>query len=397
MIQIRVLLLGSILLLSLTIKSQQDTLVVNQDAIYDRPFISVPNTSTALGGYVEGNTNYFSEDGVSDGFSMELRRFNIFLYAPIGNRIQFLSELEFEHGTEAISLETAMIDVELNDYLNVRAGIILPTLGLVNTNHDSPNWEFVERPISSTALIPTTLSEVGFGVNGRVYPTNNSILTYDVYVVNGLQDGIILNSEGRTHLGSGKNEGRFGEDNNGIPMLNGRLALANTSGYEIGMTYYGGSYNASKIEGEEVDDKRSLNVLSPYVSAQIKKLKIQGEAVLVLVDVPEDISEIYAEKQYGGFLDLIYPVIQKRILRFDEAVLNLSARVEYADLNYGNFKTNITSSIGDENLGIAFGVGFRPRPGTIIRANYRYHWITDILGNPPAKLAGFQFGIATYF
>ena len=69
------------------------------DPIYDRPFIT-DFGNTAVGGYVEGNTNYFSEDGISEGFSMELRRFNIFLYSSIGSRISFFSELEFEHGTE---------------------------------------------------------------------------------------------------------------------------------------------------------------------------------------------------------------------------------------------------------------------------------------------------------
>ncbi len=65
-----------------------------QEGIYNRPFIaSVSNT--AIGGYIEGNTNYFVEDGITEGFSMELRRFNIFLYSAISQRVRFLSELEF--------------------------------------------------------------------------------------------------------------------------------------------------------------------------------------------------------------------------------------------------------------------------------------------------------------
>ena len=140
--------------------------LVNQDAIYNRPFIKMDKLRTAVGGYMEANTNYFAEDGVSEGFSMELRRFNIFLYSTIHERIKFLSELEFEHGTEEIALETALIDVEINTALNFRAGILLPQIGLVNANHDSPKWDFVDRPLSSTTLIPSTLSEVGFGFHG---------------------------------------------------------------------------------------------------------------------------------------------------------------------------------------------------------------------------------------
>jgi hypothetical protein len=42
-------------------------------------------------------------------------------------------------------------------------------------------------------------------------------------------------------------------------------------------------------------------------------------------------------------------------------------------------------------------VSFRPTPGTVFRASYRYHWIHDMQGNDPARAAGFQVGFATYF
>lgn len=376
---------------------ESDSITTNQGAIYNRPFITLGQTRTAVGGYLEGNTNYFSEDGVSEGFSMELRRFNIFLYSQIGNRIRFLSELEFEHGTEEIAIETAIIDFNLDPAFNFRGGILLPAIGIFNTNHDSPNWEFVERPISSTDLIPTTLSEVGFGIYGRLYPTENIVLSYDLYVVNGLQDGVILNDEGRTHLASGKSEEMFGEDNNGQPMINGRIAYTDRRVGEFGVSYYGGVYNTYRMDGEEVDDPRMLSVLAVDISTSIKSLDIKGEAAMVNVDVPAPINEIYGEKQYGGFIDLIHPILNRPMLGFDKAILNAAVRVEYADFNVGNFATNITTEKMNENFGLALGIGFRPIPGTLIRANYRYNWVSDVVGNPAARVAGFQFGIASYF
>jgi len=380
-----------------TALGQSDSNVVNQDAIYNRPFISLGQTRTAVGGYLEGNTNYFSEDGITEGFSMEMRRFNIFLYAPIGNRIRFLSELEFEHGTQEIGLETALMDFEVNPALNFRAGILLPAIGIFNTNHDSPNWEIANRPISSTAIIPTTLSEVGFGLHGQLFPDEKNILTYDLYVVNGLQDGIILNPEGRTNLASGKDPAFFGEDNNGEPMLNGRFSYAHRKYGEVGLAYYGGTYNTYRLDGEQVDSKRNLSVVAMDFSTSIKKLTVQGEAVASFVDVPDPIQEIYGERQWGGFVDLVYPVMQRKLLRFEKAVVNLSVRGEYADLNGGAFTTNISESAGEINRGLAVGVSLRPRAGTVIRANYRYHWVTDVLNNPVIRIAGFQFGVASYF
>ena len=382
---------------TLSVQGQTDSTIVNQDAIYNRPFIGNGQSKTAVGGYIELNTNYFSENGISEGFSMELRRFNIFLYSRIGNKIKFLSEIEFEPADEEIKIETALMDFEFNSALNFRAGIILPAIGLVNTNHDSPRWEFVERPLSSTQIIPTTLSEVGFGLFGKFYPNLNTVISYDAYVVNGLQDGIILNDLGKTHLPSGKVPEMFGEDNNGIPMFNGRISISNYRFGEIGLAWYGGVYNQYRLDGVEIDDKRHLSLAAIDFHAKIKKFTLQGEWVLANIDVPEDISEIYGSRQMGGFIDLIYPILNTKIFGFENSVINASLRFEQVDLNSGNFVTNITEEIGDENKGIALGLGWRPASGTIIRFNYRYHWITDNLGNPPDKLAGVQIGLASYF
>ena len=375
--------------------SQTDSTKTSQDAIYDRPFIAIGKTNTAVGGYIEGNTNYFSEDGITEGFSMELRRFNIFLYSAIHSRIKLLSELEFEHGTEEIALETALLDFEFNPSLNFRAGILLPQIGIVNANHDSPKWEFVERPLSSTEIIPTTLSEVGFGFHGKFFPGNN-ILSYDVYAVNGLQDGIILNSEGKTHLASGKNTEMFEEDNNGTPMFNAKVSLSNRKIGEAGISYYGGVYNKFNFEGNSIDEKRMLSVIAFDLSTHIKKLNVFGEFAHVSVEVPNDLREIYGTKQYGTFLELSYPVLKKKMLGFENAALHINLRGEKTDYNIGTFEFD-DSNIGDEVNALAIGIGFRPGSSTVIRANYRYHWIDDAIGNPTTHLAGFQFGIASYF
>lgn len=369
--------------------------ITNQDAIYDRPFITLGRSRTAVGGYMEGNTNYFAEDGVTDGFTMEMRRFNIFFYSSIHPKIKFLSELEFEHGTEEISLETALLDFELNQALNFRAGIILPQIGIFNANHDSPKWEFVDRPLSSTELIPTTLSEIGFGFHGKFYAGSN-ILSYDAYLVNGLQEGVVFNTKGRTSLASGKSPEMFAEDNNGTPMYNARLAFVNRKIGEAGISYYGGTYNRFRIEGIQVEPRQNLSILAADFSTSLGKLKIQGELVKVNVELPETASEVFGSAQWGGFADLIYPVLKRKMLRFDNAVLNISTRIERADFNLGTFSFN-DSKIRDELTATSFAIGFRPVPGTVIRFNYRYIWKQDMLGNPMVHIGGYQIGVASYF
>jgi hypothetical protein len=375
--------------------AQSDSIPLNQDAVFRRPFIQETTARTALGGYLEANTNYLFEEGVAEGFSMEMRRFNLFLFSSINSRIKFLSELEFEHGTKEISLESAFLDFKMSSNLTFRAGILLPAIGIFNANHDSPNWEFVERPISSTRLIPSTLSEVGFGIHGAAY-RKNFVFAYQAYVVNGLRDEVTQNQEGKTSMSSGKSGEMFAHDNNGVPMYNTRLAIGNYKYGEIGLAYYGGTYNTFIIEDLEIDEKRRLHLLSFDYDLNVKKLNIQGEYVFAQVDVRSELKPLYASNQKAGFVDFIYPIIQKKILRFPKARVNASIRLESYDLNIGTFAST-QSNIGDEGWRVGFGLGFRPSPGTIFRINYHFSQENDFLSNPASKAGGYQVGVASYF
>lgn len=373
--------------------AQQDTVIV-QEGIYNRPFIGSIGR-TAVGGYVEGNTNSFVEDGIPEGFSFELRRFNIFLFSNISERIKLISELEFEHGTEEIALETALIDFEINPAFVLRGGILLPPIGAFNINHDSPKWEFVERPLVSTELIPATLSEVGFGVHGKVFP-GMFIFSYDAYLTNGLGDGIILNDQGRTHLASGKREDQFAEDNNGSPAYSGRIAAGYGNWAELGLSYYGGTYNTYQIEGSEIDKKRRLNIFALDYNFDARFAELKGEMAYASIDVQENLREAFGDEQWGGHLDIIVPVWRPDFLDYGDAVLNINLRLERIDFNIGRFSST-GRRIYDETVAVVPGISFRPTNDTVFRFNYIRRWHKDIFGNDAVKTAGVQFGFATYF
>jgi hypothetical protein len=393
----KLILFIAVMLIGVVAYSQgdNDSLKLNQNAVYQRPFIQKNSARTAVGGYLEANTNFIYQDGVSDGFSMEMRRFNLFLYSSINSRIRFLSELEFEHGTEEISLETAFLDFKMSQALNFRAGIVLPAIGVFNANHDSPNWEFIDRPISSTRLIPSTLSEVGFGFHGAAY-SSGLVYTYQVFIVNGLADGVTQNPEGRTVMARGKSNEMFAEDNNGQPMYNFRGSIAKRNIGELGFSYYGGVYNVFQQEDLQIDKKRALHLIAVDWFGNVKKMQIKGEYVFAAIDVRSDLQPLYAQRQKAGFMDLIYPIRKKKMLRFSKAVLNASLRLEHYDLNIGKFKST-SGKIGEEGWRIGLGIGFRPVPGTTIRINYHYSKENDILSNPAAISGGYQVGFASYF
>ncbi len=114
------------------------------------------------------------------------------------------------------------------------------------------------------------------------------------------------------------------------------------------------------------------------------------------MNVPDTYTEQFGEKQQGGFIDLVQPVLKRPILGFSNSVLNAAVRLEYVDWNKGKFRST-GDNISDDVFSIVPQISWRPTAQTIIRLNYRYNWQKDILGNPPARMAGFQFGISTYF
>ncbi|MDD2306778.1 MAG: hypothetical protein PHP53_18905 [Prolixibacteraceae bacterium] len=371
---------------------------LNMDATYNRPFLQSGKMPIAIGGYMEANTQYISTNGVSDGFSFQFRRTNLFFSSTIAKKIRFFSELEFEDGTKEINLEAAFVDFEFDPIFNFRGGIIVNPIGAFNQNHDGPRWDFIDRPISATTIIPATLSNVGFGFLGK-YFVDRWTLGYEAYLTNGFDDNITANEENRTSLAAGKsNPEKFEESNSGLPMFTGKLAVRNRKVGELGFSYMTGVYNKWKADGFVLDSKRSINVLAvDYTVMALKnKLNITGEAVKVFVDVPDTYSQTFGTEQLGAFVDIVGTVIQRPMLGWEKSKINLALRLEYADYNQGKFKET-NGNIGDYIWAVVPGVAFRPVGTTVLRFNYRYQQQSDLLGNPPSKTGAIQFGISSYF
>ena len=372
--------------------------LLNMDAAYNRPFLTVNKMPVALGGYLEANSFYSSADGVSEGLSFQARRLTMFMSASITKRIKFLSEMEFEDGTKEIGIEFAAMDVAFHPALNFRGGIVMNPIGAFNQNHDGPKWEFVERPDVAVNMLPATWSNTGFGVYGKTFK-GNWVLGYEAYLTNGFDNSIIDNEENKTFLPASKeNDERFEESNSGKALMTGKVAIKNRKIGEIGFSYMGGVYNKFEDDGVTLDKERRLDVFAVDLNTTIKKTGtyIVGEAVWVMVDVPSTYTQQYGNKQQGAFIDIVQPVLKRKMFDWDDAVLNISARLDYVDWNVGKFnETNI--EIGDDLWAITPAISFRPSAQTIFRLNYRYQWQTDILNNPPARTASWLFGFSTYF
>jgi hypothetical protein len=135
-----------------------------------------------LSGYMDFHFNKADgEDPVLD-----FHRFVLLVNHAFSPRLRFVGELELEHafveGLEEageLELEQAYIDFLLGRRFNVRAGMLLMPVGIINERHEPPVYNGVERPFVDTVIVPSTWFDVGAGLHGEIARG----LRYRAYVV----------------------------------------------------------------------------------------------------------------------------------------------------------------------------------------------------------------------
>ena len=382
------------------------------DALYSRPFLKLGKSPVSIGGYMESDWQYVGTSGITAGNQFQFRRFSLFVASTITSKIKFLSEIEYENdptGDPAdaktggqFEIEYAAVDIELNPLLNIRAGMIVNPIGAFNQNHDGPKWEFTDRPIAMSQMLPDTWSNTGFGLYGKHYG-GNWMFGYEFYVTGGLNDSIIDNAEGKTFLpAANANPSRFTASASGAPMYTGKISLRNDKVGELGLSYVSDIYNTWAVEGTPIDSKRTAQIYDVDFNTTLPKLntRITTEWAWIYVEIPQNYTQQYGDKQFGGFIDVVQPVFKGNILGWKNATINLAVRGEYVDWNVGNFSATGTRMYNDL-WSVMPAISFRPTPQTVIRFNYRRQFQRDITGNSIGAALGltegYSLGIATYF
>jgi hypothetical protein len=294
------------------------------------------------------------------------------------------SELEFEEGGEEIKIEMAVIDFEIHPALAFRGGIILSPLGRFNLSHDSPTNDLTDRPLVSTQLIPTALSEAGMGFFGALYPTAASRITYEIYGVNGFSDGVLLSDPSGTRMAAGK--GNF-EDNNNHPSWVGRVAISPQPAWELGGSFHTGPYNTWEAEDLAIDEKRHLTILALDWDLAWRSFEWVGEYARASIEVPAE-SAIFQASQQGFYAQINAHYGQGWVAALPKSVFTGVVRAGVVDFD--------ADAVGDSHRRLTLGLNFRPEEDTVFKLDYQRDWERDPFNNE-VKGAAFLFSVATYF
>ncbi len=129
---------------------------------------------TKLGGYGELHYNNLDgKGGASDKKEFDFHRFVLYFGHDFNDRVRLRTELELEHAVAGeskkgeVELEQAFIEYDVNPELQVRGGLFLIPVGILNETHEPPTFYGVERNPVENAIIPSTWWAGGAGLTWR--------------------------------------------------------------------------------------------------------------------------------------------------------------------------------------------------------------------------------------
>ncbi len=350
----------------------------------DRPYLADLSGRLAIGGYAEAHLRYERADGVTEELGFEAKRFNLFFHSQISDFVTFGTELEVEEAGEELKLEYMTIDLLMHQSFAVRAGMLLLPLGRFNLSHDSPRNSFTDRPLVSEGILSVALSQPGIGAFGVVGLSGTSRLTYEAYAVNGFDDGILDAEEG-VRLAEGR--ANFENSNRHLSVV-GRVTYSPRSDIDIGLSGMHGQYNVSTLDGEIIDEGRTVSVGALDWEIDRGKVQIAGEAAMADIEIPSSLAGLAASRQWGVYTDVVVPFGSGWIATMPRSRFEAKARLDYVD-----FDRDLS---GDDGFRFSIGINFRPTSNTAFKLDYFKGRSHDRFNNA-ADQAGILFSVATYF
>jgi DtxR family Mn-dependent transcriptional regulator len=264
---------------------------------------------TALSGYMDF---HFNKPEFSDA-QLDFHRFVLLVTHTFSEKIRFVGELELEHalveGLEEkgeLELEQAYVDFLLSRSFNVRAGMLLVPIGIINERHEPPVFYGVERPFNDTVIIPTTWFEVGAGVHGEI----GRGWRYRAFVVAPLDAAEFSAEEG---IREGRQKGS--EANIGRPAVTGRIEYVALRGLTVGASGWSGKsgfqfrpefdvpVSVAEFDGRYA--RRRLELRGQFSQVWIDNAGRLNDALAISVGVNPNIARVlrgfYGEAGYRVF------------------------------------------------------------------------------------------------
>ncbi|EMQ94789.1 MULTISPECIES: porin [Xanthomarina] len=348
------------------------------------------SSGVTVGGY--GEITYNQPEG--DNGELDVQRLVLLFGYKFSDKVQFVTEVELEH-VEEVYVEQAFLQYSLSDRVNLRGGLMLVPMGIVNEYHEPTTFNGVERPSMDKSIVPTTWREIGVGVSGRF---DEISLGYQAYVFTGfasVNGSKVLG--GKDGLRNGRQKGI--QSTVDSPNLSAKLDYYGLPGLRLGLSGYVGRSQAQD-DVEDIDGSSvGLSMVGLDARYAYKRLTARGQFVYAgLTD-----TEAYNELYYDLDADPTQGLGSAMQGWYLEAAFNLLPLTKeqqlYAFARYEDYDTNAKVE-GDLLVNDAFnrtewtlGLSYKLTPGAVVKADYQFK--NDATNNDlPNQL---NFGIGVWF
>jgi len=320
---------------------------------------------TNLSGYMDF---HYNKPEFTDG-TLDFHRFVLLVTHSFSDRIRFVSEVEIEHalvegGEEKgeLELEQAYVDFLLSRRFNVRAGMMLMPIGIINERHEPPVYYGVERPFVDTVIVPTTWFETGAGIHGEF----GRGWRYRAFVTAPLNAAEFSADEG---IREGKQQGS--QANAGRVATTGRLEYVGLRGLTAGASWWTGR------SGFEFRPRFDVPVTVAEADARYSRNRFEGRAQFAQVWIDNaDLLNDALTRRVG-----VDPNIA-RVLRgfYAEGGYRFIEAARFGDVGafvrYENFDTQYRMADGGISLpqfdrdAWVMGATYWPDPDIAIKSDY---------------------------
>jgi len=199
---------------------------------------SLLSDKTSIGGY--GEMHYNNLDSKKE---IDFHRFVLFFGHEFTDKLRMYSELELEHAVSGdsengeVELEQGYIEYDLNQNHQVKGGLFLLPVGILNETHEPPTFYGVERNPVETNIIPTTWRAGGGAANGEIAPG----WSYDIAI----HEGLKTSADDSYKVRDGRQENSEADANDLAGT--GRLKWTGIPGVEVAATV---QYQSDITQGE---------------------------------------------------------------------------------------------------------------------------------------------------
>jgi hypothetical protein len=339
------------------------------------------NGNLKIGGYGEVHYNQPVSSDVRKNGTLDVHRLVMMLGYQFNNKVQFVSELEFEHVSE-VYVEQAFLQYKLSNAVNFRGGLILTPMGIINEYHEPTTFNGVERPQIDNAISPTTWREIGFGITGVLLPAS---LRYQAYLMNGFNG---FDGQARIGGANGFRGGRQKGANSYIssPNFSTKIEYFGFRGLNIGLSgYFGGTQSTLYNNLDKNDEAALAKADSSVVGISMfgadarytyKGLKITGQLYYTLVSNTEAYNKFTTGKgggnlgssMYGYYIDLGYNVL--RMVKTEKQLIPFVRYSNY-DTQY-TVSENITDNPAYQKNVVTTGLSFFLTSGAVVKTDMQF-------------------------